>query len=131
MLAMIGCRDNGGPGDAERFCELVNDNIEALRAVPQTPQDIDELIDLWTDVGDVAPLAIEPDWSAHVLNFETARDSDDQEEILARMFATERSSVAIATWLGDNCAIDWGPVSTIVPQAATTTTVPTTTVPAG
>lgn len=131
MLAMVGCRDNGGAGDAGEFCELVQGNIEALRAVPQTPQDIDDLVELWTEVGEVAPLAIEPDWSAHVLNFETARDSDDQEEILARMYATERSSVAVATWLDERCAIDWGPVSTIVPPAATTTTVPATTAPAG
>lgn len=119
-VALSACGDDGRTGDTARFCELVQDNLAALRADPTTADEIDGLIDLWTDVGQRAPLAIEPDWSAHILLFETARDSDDQEEILARMYATEQSSVAVAAWLQDNCAVDFGPVATVVEQVTTT-----------
>ncbi len=127
-VALSACGDDGRTGDTARFCELVQDNLAALRADPTTPDEIDGLIDLWTDVGQRAPLAIEADWSAHILLFETARDSDDQEEILARTYATERSSVAVAAWLQDNCAIDFGPVATVVEQV-TTTIAPATSAP--
>lgn len=126
-LLAVGCRDDGNAGDTEQFCALVQENVEPLRAVPQTPEQIEQLIDLWREIGEVAPLAIEPDWSAHALNLETARDSDDQEEILARAYATERSAVAVAGWLQDNCAIDFGSVATIVQQTTTTLVPPTTT----
>lgn len=131
-LTLAACNDDGGSGDTARFCELVQDNVTALRADPTTADEIDSLIDLWQDVGARAPLAIEQDWEAHVLLFETTRDSDDQEEILARAFATERSSVAVAAWLQDNCAIDFGPVSTVVEQVTTTSTLvaPQTSAPA-
>jgi hypothetical protein len=126
---LAGCRDDGGSGDTAQFCEMVQENVEALRANPQTPEEIEQLIDLYIDVGAVAPLAIEPDWSALTLNLETAWTGEDTEEIYARIYATERSAVAVATWLADNCAVDWGPVSTIVPDV--TTTLPATTAPPG
>jgi len=121
-LTLAACNDDGGSGDTARFCELIQDNVTALRANPTTADEIDTLIDLWQDVGARAPLAIEQDWAAHVLLFETTRDSDDQQEILARAYATERSSVAVAAWLNDNCAVDWGPVATVVEQVTTTST---------
>lgn len=120
VLPLGACRGDSDAGDTERFCELVQENADVLRANPQTVDEIEQLIELYNDVGDVAPLAIEPDWSALTLNLETAYTSDDQEEIYARIYATERSSVAVVEWLQDNCAIDFGPVETIVPQAATT-----------
>ena len=57
--------------------------------------------------------------------------SDDQQEVLASTFAAERSAVAIADWLEQNCGIDFGPVTTIVPATITTTTVPGATTVAG
>jgi hypothetical protein len=125
-VAISACRDDSKTGDAARFCQQVQDNLEALRANPQTPDEVDGLIELWEDVGEDAPLSIEPDWQAHILNFETALEGEDMDEVYARIYATERSSVAVATWVSDNCGIDWGPVSTIVPQITTTVAPPTT-----
>ncbi|MDQ3542824.1 MAG: hypothetical protein M3431_03005 [Actinomycetota bacterium] len=68
-VALSACGDDGRTGDTARFCELVEDNLAALRADPTTADEIDGLIDLWTDVGQRAPLAIEPDWSAHSARF--------------------------------------------------------------
>jgi len=127
-LALTACNDDGKTGDTARFCERVQDNLDALRANPTTPAEVDQLIDLYNEVGASAPLAIEPDWSALALNLETAWTAEDQQEALARAYATERSAVAVAAWLNDNCAIDFGPVSTIVEQV-TTTIAPATTAP--
>ncbi|MBD0322563.1 MAG: hypothetical protein ICV72_04145 [Aldersonia sp.] len=123
---LAACRDDSTSGDSATFCEHVEDNLDRLRASPETPEDVEAIIALWEDVGDSAPLSIEPDWNAHILLFETARDADDMEEIYARIYATERSSVAVAAWVRDHCGFEWGPVSTIVPQTTTTVAAPTT-----
>ena len=91
--------DDDGAGDTEQFCDDVADNVEALRADPATDDDVEDLIDLWRDIGDDAPLAIEEEWDAHADNLELAWTSDDQQEVVASAFAAERSAVAIAGWL--------------------------------
>src|ERR687898_2471271 len=68
------CRDDGGGGDTAAFCGQVDEHLDELRATPQTQEEVDRLIALWKDVGDDAPLSIEPDWQAHVLLFETVSD---------------------------------------------------------
>lgn len=134
-VVMTACRDDNG-GDTGVFCGQVEEHLDELRAVPQTPEDVDRLIALWTDIGADVPLSIEPDWRAHILLFETAwdpetvADEEKMEEAYARLFATERSSVALAAWIDANCGFDWGPVETIVPQVTTTTLAPGATSPA-
>lgn len=129
------CQDDSG-GDRGAFCGQVEAHLDELRAVPETPQDVEQLIDLWTEVGADVPLSIEPDWQAHILLFETAwdpetiSDADKLEEAYARLFATERSSVALAAWIDENCGFDWGPVETIVPQVTPTTLAPGASAPA-
>jgi hypothetical protein len=120
VIGLGACGDDGG--DAERFCTEVAENVEALRTNPATDAEVEELIDRWHDLGDDAPLAIEAEWRAHADNLELAWTSDDQQEVLASTFAAERSTVAIAAWLSDNCGIDFGPVTTILPDAVPTTT---------
>lgn len=125
-VVLAACKDDQG-GDSARFCDLVEENVDALRAVPQTAEGIDDYIGLYRDIGEIAPLAIQADWSALTLNFETAWSGEDQQEALARAFATEQSAVAVAAWLKDSCAIDFGPVATIVAQVTTTSTTSTST----
>jgi hypothetical protein len=120
VVTLAACGDDGG-GDAESFCAEVGDNVEALRASPATEDEVDDLLDLWHGLGDDAPLAIEAEWNAHADSLELAWTSDDQQEVLAGAFAAEQSTVAIAGWLEQNCGIDFGPVTTIVPDAPTTT----------
>jgi hypothetical protein len=122
-IVAAACGDDSS-GDTAAFCDLVDEHLDELRATPQTIEDVEALITLWEDVGDDAPLSIEADWDAHVLNFETALEGADEEEIYARIYATERSSVAVGAWVQANCGFDWGPITTIVPTAPTTTTVP-------
>jgi hypothetical protein len=128
-VGAAGCRDDGG-GDTGAFCGQVEERLDELRATPETPEDVEALIALWKDVGSDAPLSIEQDWLAHILLFETVwdpeilTDEDKAEEAYARIYATERSSVAVAEWIQKNCGFDWGPVETIVPQVTTTTLAP-------
>jgi hypothetical protein len=122
VATLAACNDDEG-GDSETFCAGVAENVEALRATPNTDQEVEDLIDLWHDLGGDAPLAIEEEWNRHVDNLELAWTSDDQQEVLASAFAAERSTVAIADWLQDTCGIDFGPVTTIVEASLPTTTV--------
>ena len=132
VVTLIACNDDAG-GDTEAFCTDVADNVEALRATPATDREVEDLIDLWHDLGGEAPLAIEEEWNRHADNLELAWTSDDQQEVLASAFAAEQSTVAIADWLQENCGIDFGPVTTIVEASLPTTTVAgsTTTTTAG
>lgn len=132
MLA-LGCSDDG-PGDSERFCGEVQANTAALVAVPESVGDIDGFIERYRRVGELAPLAIEADWQALILNLETAStvepaDPDSVQRAARQAYATERSAVAVKNWLLANCNVDLGPVATIVPQAPPPP--PATTVPSG
>jgi hypothetical protein len=128
-LTVLAACDDDSRGDSEGFCQAVADNLDALRAIPTTGDEVEALIERWREVGESAPLAVEPDWDAYTATIETAWTGADEEEILANTFASERSATNIATWLRDNCAIEWGPMTTIVPS--TTTTVSGTVAPSG
>jgi hypothetical protein len=132
---LLGCGGGGSAGDAERFCGEVKANTRTIvRPRLRTIADIDTLLALYRDLGELAPLAIDADWDALVLNYETAStvapsDPESVQRAVARAYATERSAVAVHDWLIANCAVDIGPVATIVPdtprrpRTTTTTTV--------
>ncbi|MET0325168.1 MAG: hypothetical protein ABW219_08100 [Ilumatobacteraceae bacterium] len=130
VIVGTACGDDG-PGDAETFCSEVQEHQAVLVGRPETVDDIDDYVDLYRRIGDVAPLAIEPDWAALTLNFETAstvvpEDPESVQRVARQAYATEKSSVAVKDWLLTNCGVDMGPVATIVPQAVAP---PATTVP--
>lgn len=130
-IAMVAsaCSDDGG--DAERFCGEVAANSEALTN-PQLvySDDIEPLLDLYREIGDLAPLAVEADWNQLVSAYETAStvlpgDQESEQEALAAIYSSEESAAAIDAWLRANCAVDIGPVFTIVPHTNVTAPVPT------
>lgn len=127
-LTLAACDRGGRSGDTASFCADVSDNIDYLRFADfQNLDQVQTVIDLYTEIGASAPLAIEADWSALVLSLQTALDTDLDdpaavEEMYARFYATERSAVTVVDWLRANCGVDFGPVATIVshdPVAAT------------
>ncbi len=121
-LTVLGaCGDDGG-GSAERFCGEVAANAEALTA-PQLAyvEDIEPVLDLYREIADLAPLAVEDDWNQLVAAYETAStvvpgDQASEQEALAAIYSSEKSAAAIDRWLRTNCAVDIGPVATIVPH---------------
>lgn len=129
ILAGCGSEDDGG--DTQRFCADVTANAEAIVRPPLvTEDDVDDTLDLYRDLADVAPITIEEEWRDLLLNVETAStvDPDDPESVqrtVAVAFATEKSAVAVRDWVLTNCGVDLGPVATIAPQGpAATTTLP-------
>jgi hypothetical protein len=120
-VLLPGCGDDG-PGDTARFCTEVLEHREALTTPPETLADVDAFIALYRQIGRVVPLAIEPHWEALTRAYETANtldptDPESEQAALAQAYATERSAVAVHDFLMAWCAVDIGPVATIVPGA--------------
>jgi hypothetical protein len=119
--ALAACGGDEG-GNAERFCGEVAANSDALT----TPQlayvdDIEPVLDLYREIGDLAPLAVEDDWNQLLVAYETAStvvpgDQASEQEALAAIYSSEESAVAIDRWLRANCGVEIGPVATIVPH---------------
>ncbi len=95
-----------------------------------TEDDIDDTLDLYRDLAETAPIAIEEEWRDLLLNVETAstvvpEDPESVQRTVAVAYATERSAVAVKNWVLTNCGVDLGPVATIAPQdPVATTTLP-------
>jgi hypothetical protein len=129
IAAVSGCAGDEAPS-AERFCGEVAANKQALTN-PQLGylDDIEPLLDLYRSVGALAPLGVQADWDQIVSAYETAStvvigDQESEQQALTAIYSTEKSAAAVETWLLANCAVDIGPVFTIVPQGPVTVTVP-------
>ena len=121
--ALVACGgDDDGGGDAERFCGEIEVNQAALFAPDlSSSAEVAPLVELYNEIGEFAPLAIEADWDQLVLNYETAStvvpgDDASMQAAAAQAYQSEQSAAAVKQWLIDNCALDIGPVATIVPQ---------------
>jgi hypothetical protein len=128
LAALSGCGADENPS-AERFCGEVAANKDALTN-PQIiySDDIEPLLDLYRDIGALAPLGVEDDWDQLVSAYETAStvivgDQESEQVALTAAYSSEQSAAAIEAWLIANCAVDIGPVFTIVPQGPVTITV--------
>lgn len=125
VASAAGCANESG-GSAERFCGEVAANKDALTDPPlEYADDIEPLLDLYRSIGNLAPLAVEDDWNQIVAAYETASsvvpgDQASEQEALAAIYSSEESAAAIDQWLRANCAVDIGPVFTIVPHSPVT-----------
>ena len=125
LAVLSGCGADENPS-AERFCGEVAANKDALTN-PQIiyTDDIDPLLDLYRDIGELAPLGVEDDWDQLVSAYETAStviigDQESEQAALTAAYSSEKSAAAIEAWLIANCEVDIGPVFTIVPQGPPT-----------
>ena len=126
---LAACSSEEAPS-AERFCGEVAANKEALTN-PQLvyTDDIEPLLDLYRDIAALAPLGVQPDWDQIVSAYETAStvvvgDQESEQAALTAIYSSEKSAAAVEAWLLANCAVDIGPVFTIVPQGPVTITLP-------
>jgi hypothetical protein len=109
-------------GNAERFCGEIEVHQGALFAPDlSSAADIAPLVELYREIADLAPLTIEAEWDQLVLNYETAStivpgDEASIQAAAAQAYQSEQSAAAVKQWLVDNCALDIGPVATIVAQ---------------
>jgi hypothetical protein len=120
-VVTVACAADEAPS-AERFCGEVAANKDALTN-PQVvyTDDIEPLLDLYRGIGDLAPLGVEADWEQIVTAYETAStvvvgDQESEQEALTAIYSSEQSAAAVEAWLSANCAVDIGPVFTIVVQ---------------
>jgi hypothetical protein len=119
IVAVAACGSDSG-GNAERFCGEVDLKAEQLTNPSlEHTEDIEPLLDLYRDIGKLAPLAIETEWDQLVNAYETAStvvpgNTESEQRMLAAIFSTEKSAAAVDRWLERNCAVDIGPVFTIV-----------------
>ena len=119
---LVACANDGPGGNAARFCGEIEVN-EAQLTAPElsTEADIVSLLELYREIGELAPLAIEPEWDQLILNYETASTvvpSDDasMQVVVETALQSEQAGARVKQWLVDNCALDIGPVATLAPQ---------------
>ncbi len=121
-MTLVGCNDDESGGDAERFCGEIEVNQSALFTPDlSSAADIAPLLELYRSIGKFAPLAVEAEWRQLVLNYETAStvvpgDDASIQAAAAQAYQSEQAAAAVKQWLVDNCALDIGPVATIVVQ---------------
>lgn len=118
--ALSACGDDGP--DAGRFCgEVVTHRDELVDPQLAFADDIDPLLALYRDIGELAPLAIEREWDQLVLNYETAAtvvpgDTESEQRAVEVALQSEQAAAQVSRWLQENCGVDIGPVATVVPQ---------------
>ncbi len=119
--ALVGC-SRSEAGNAERFCGEIAENKAALTAPElQYSDDVEPLLELYREIGDLAPLAIEEEWNDLVSAYETAStivtgDAGSEQAAVAAIYSAEASAAKVDAWLRANCAVDIGPVVTLVPH---------------
>jgi hypothetical protein len=122
-MLMAGCSNDDSGGSAERFCGEIAANKEALTAPTlEFSDDVEPLLDLYRKIGDLAPLAIEPEWTQLVSAYETAStmvpdDPESEQAAVAAIYSSEESAAKVDAWLRSNCSVDLGPIVTLVPHA--------------
>ena len=120
-LAFTACGDDDA-GDAERFCGEIAANKDGLTApVLEFSDDIEPLLDLYREIGELAPLSIQAEWNQLTSAYETAStvvidDPESQQAAAAAIYSSEESAARIDTWLRTNCAVEIGPIVTLVPH---------------
>ncbi len=74
-LALASSCGDDSVSDAQRFCGEVEVHRDVLtRPVLRTQADVEAYIELYRDIGQYAPLAIETEWDQLIVNYETARN---------------------------------------------------------
>jgi hypothetical protein len=113
---------SGHAGNAERFCgEIVAHKDELTNPDLQFSGDIGPVLDLYRSIGELAPLSIEKEWNELVAAYETADtivvgDAESQQVVVSAILSAEASAAKVDSWLKANCAVDIGPVATLVPH---------------
>jgi hypothetical protein len=128
---LVACGDDGVTADAERFCgEAAAQQARIVNPPMASEAELEETLEFFTLMGQLAPLEISEQWNDVVEAMETAStvvpsDPESVERAALQAYATERSAYEIKVYLQRVCGVDI-PITTIAPQepmpARTTTT---------
>lgn len=114
--------------DAERFCgEISVDPAAVVAPTLDSVESLNATLEHYRLLADLAPIGISDDWQVLVDTFETAttvvpRDPVSMQRLMAEAYAMERSAVTVHAWVLNNCGVDLGPVTTLVPHGPSVTT---------
>ena len=127
-IAILGASCANAPARSdERFCGELNTHADAIRTVPTSVEEIPGLIQLYSRMGEVAPLAIEPDWRQLIVNLKTADGVDVKDpnagQIVADVaYASQKSAQAVVVWAQQVCGLELGPAGAVAQGSELTTT---------
>lgn len=108
-MSLSACADK--KRDATQFCRQLALELPGLRAPLQSQSDVDQLIERYRRIGEVAPLAVSKDWNTlTALLEETARvdagDAAQLEELAQSAYAKNTAAQQALTWTRDTCGVD-------------------------
>lgn len=118
-VGLAGCDRGGRGGDRAAFCAAIDKHGATLfqPLADPTREQFEDLLELWREIEESAPLAVEDDWAAMGDVIEEGLEGDDDQVLLATGYTSERSALAVSEWLATNCSYDL-PVATVVDHDA-------------
>lgn len=97
--------------DATQFCRQLAIELPGLRAPLQNQSDIDQMVERYRRLGDVAPLSVSKDWNIlTALLEESAKvdtgDAAELEELAKSAYAKNTAAQQALAWTRDTCGVD-------------------------
>lgn len=96
---------------ATNFCRQLQQELPEIAQPTATPAEVSDLVKSYERLGDLAPLAIEDDWTAltNLVRAAAEVDAADPANVQAvadLSYATQKSATATATWVRETCGVD-------------------------
>ena len=123
-LVIGACGDT--PRTATNFCRQLANEMDGLADLPATPNAINEAVERYERLLEVAPLAVEDDWRAltELLSTAGGLDASDEEavqNVVDQAYASERAAQDAMKWVMTNCGVDISTGNSVTPIVTTTT----------
>jgi hypothetical protein len=112
------------PRSATNFCRQLEREMPEIAELPATPEAIDETVERYERLLDVAPLAIESDLQKLTDLFRAAADMDasnpdNVQAVVDQAYYTEQSAQNVSAYVLDTCGVDISTGLTVAPPATT------------
>jgi hypothetical protein len=109
LAAVAACGGDDGTR-AERFCDRLREDQSVLSGLPPTPDGMDQVVEAYTNVGEVAPLAVEEDWGVitSVVTAAAEVDPDDPvavEQVRANALAASQAILRVTAYANETCGV--------------------------
>jgi hypothetical protein len=113
------------PRTATNFCRQLANEIDGLADLPATPNAINDAVERYERLLEVAPLAVEDDWRALTELLRAAGDLDASNEeavqgVVDQAYASERAAQDAMEWVMTNCGVDISSGNSVMPVDTTT-----------
>jgi hypothetical protein len=127
MVTLAGC--HGTSRTQAHFCARLRTSAPILTAPIASSPAADTVVQEFTDLGKVTPLAIEDDWNALTDLVRTAATMDladpaAQDALAAKVFASNAAANSVLTYAKDRCGVDLTGAIPATPEITSTTAAP-------